>query len=152
LPAALGKRDEPSVRQTRFNVDDLEFLKQTVPEFKGYREDTDRHDTDRRVRALLGGALAEMRDRLGGNFPVDASPALDDAIWRCEFPDQTFTMHLDNAEVDDALAARLAAGDRVLVELSQRAPSLEPNDVAAFLHEVIEAFERRSEPLTAVQR
>jgi len=125
-------------------VDDFDFLKAGVPEFAGYRDEIARHATDRRVRAVLGSALAEMQERLGAGFPQALVPDLEAALLRCEFPDQTFVTRLDEVQAGDALQQRLAALDRRLVELAHRARDVDAAGLSALLHDVADAFDRRT--------
>jgi hypothetical protein len=124
-------------------MDDLAFLKEHVPDFEGYEDEIGRHHTDQRVRALVGSAMADLAERLRGSLPPDVETALSAAIFRCQFPDQTYTTRLDNATVGEDLAESLAQPDRQLVEIAERAPSTAGADVPALVTELNAAFDRR---------
>ena len=130
-------------------MDDLDFLKNHVPQFEGYQDEDARHHSDQRVRALAGSALAEAQERLTSQLDPELSAALSAAILRCQFPDQTFTTKLDGALVDDALENRLAAGDRALVEIAQRAANVDAAGLRSLIDDFNAAFDRRVHPLTA---
>jgi hypothetical protein len=124
-------------------LDDIEFLKAHIPGFEGYAEEAARHHTDQRVRAWVGSELADVQVRLDGSLDSDAENALEAAIMRSQFPDQTYTTRLDVADVTPEEAQRLAEVDRQLVELADRAKAAAPADLPAILRDIDAAFDRR---------
>jgi hypothetical protein len=124
-------------------MDDIEFLKAHIPGFEGYAEGLARHHSDQRVRAWVGSELADVQIRLDGALGPDAASALESAILRSQFPDQTFTTRLDVADVTAEEEQRLAAVDRRLVELADRAKTAAAADLPAILRDVDAAFDLR---------
>ncbi len=126
-------------------MDDLEFLKANVPDFEGYDSEEARHHSDQRVRAWVGSMLADVQIRLNGTLPADVQQALEAAILRCQFPDQTFTTRLDIVadDVTPELVDGLAQVDRQLVELGNHASTSSADALPAVLQAISAAFDLR---------
>ncbi len=95
---------------------DLEYLQARVPGFAGYADEESRHESDRRVRAIVGAALADAQARLVDRLAGDVSTSLEALIFRCEFPDQRYVTELDHRHLEEQQLATLARIDRALVE------------------------------------
>jgi hypothetical protein len=93
---------------------DLELLRSRIPGYADYADDTARHEVDKQMRALLGEALAAVRDRLKPEGAL--AERLDGLLMRCEFTDQRVIRAADHARFDQALVDRVHALDRQLLE------------------------------------
>jgi hypothetical protein len=130
-------------------MDDLDFLQSHIPEFAGYADEDSRHETDRRVRALVGSTLADAQARLGDRLDPDTQTALEALIFRCEFPDQTFVTRLDHSKPDEATLKKLARIDRALIELAESAKSAGPAEIPGIIAEIDAQLDRRDAPVLA---
>jgi hypothetical protein len=130
-------------------MEDLDYLQAHVPGFAGYADEDARHETDRRVRAVVGTALADAQARLGDRLPADVATSLEALVFRCEFPDQKFVTAWDHADIDAAKVATLARIDRALVEQAESVSTAGPAEVAAVVSEVDLQFDHRDDPVPA---
>ena len=97
---------------------DLEVLRQRIAGYADYADVDARHQVDKQIRAYLGEALAEARDRLK---PTGAlAERLDGLILRCEFSDQRVIKAADHAFFGQALVDRIHQLDRGIVECADR--------------------------------
>jgi hypothetical protein len=93
---------------------DLESLQQRIAGYADYANMDARHQVDKQIRAFLGEALSEARERLK---PTEALvERLDGLIFRCEFSDQRVIKAADHARFDQALVDRVHQLDREIVE------------------------------------
>jgi hypothetical protein len=93
---------------------DLELLQSRIPGYADYAGPDARHQVDKQIRAWLGEALSEARDRLG---PTGAlADQLDGLILRCEFSDYRVIRAADHARFDHDLVEHVHALDRRIVE------------------------------------
>jgi hypothetical protein len=133
-------------------MDDLQFLKATVPQFEGYDSEEARHHSDQRVRAWVGSTLADVQVTLSGSLDPTVETSLEDAILRCQFPDQTYTVRMDGVtDVTPELVQSLAQVDRRLVELATRAAQAEAAELKPVLDDIFTAFEQRRQRAPAPQ-
>ncbi len=130
-------------------MEDLDYLQAHVPEFAGYDDEDARHATDRRVRAVVGSALADAQARLGDRLAADVSPALEALIFRCEFPDQTYVTAWDHSTIDPAKIATLARIDRALVEHAESVVSAGPTEMEGIIAEIDLQLDHRDDPVPA---
>jgi hypothetical protein len=127
--------------------DDFDYIRSRIPTYRGYGDEDARHDSDKRVRAIVGEALSDAQVRLEGSLDAPAREALEALLFQCAFTDQKFIHKFEHGKLDDATLAGLVGSDRVLVELEEKvmnastAPEL--NELVAQIHE---QFERRREP------
>ena len=97
---------------------DLESLRQRIAGYADYANADSRHQVDKQIRAYLGEALSEARERLK---PVEALvERIDGLILRCEFSDQRVIKAADHARFDQALIDRVHELDREIVECADR--------------------------------
>jgi hypothetical protein len=97
---------------------DLEVLRSRIPGYADYADADARHQVDKQIRAWLGEALCEVRDRLR---PTEAlADRIDGLILRCEFSDQRVIRASDHARFDQKLIDRVHELDRELVESADR--------------------------------
>ncbi len=93
---------------------DLEALQARIPGYADYTDTDARHQVDKQIRAWLGEALTEARDRLK---PADGlAERLDGLLLRCEFSDQRVIRAADHARFDPELVDHVHALDRRVVE------------------------------------
>jgi hypothetical protein len=137
------------VNPLEVTMDDLDFLQAHVPEFAGYADEENRHQTDRRVRAVVGSTLAEVLARLGDRLDAANSDALEALIFRCEFPDQKYVTEMDHAQVNEQTLKQLGRIDRALVELAESARGAGPTEMPAIVAEIDAQLDRRDAPLAA---
>jgi len=89
---------------------DLEFIRQHIPTYADYADESARHQVDKQIRAWLGEALSDARSRLK---PAESlSDRLDGMILRCEFSDQRVIRAADHARFDQQLIDRVHQLDR----------------------------------------
>jgi hypothetical protein len=101
---------------------DLEVLKSRIPGYADYADADARHEVDKQIRAWLGEALVEARDRLE---PAEAlAERIDGLILRCEFSDQRVIRASDHARFDQPLIDRVHELDREIVECADRIRAL----------------------------
>lgn len=123
-------------------MDDLAFLRSSIPDYADYSDVDRRRQVDKQIRARLGEALSDVRERLR---PAGAlAERLDGLILRCEFADQRVIRAADHASFDAALADRIHQLDRRLVESAERLGSLAvPGDVSAELDTAARLLDER---------
>jgi hypothetical protein len=93
---------------------DLEYLQQRIAGYADYANMDARHQVDKQIRAILGEALSEARERLK---PTEALvERLDGLMTRCEFSDQRVIKAADHARFDATLVDRVHQLDREIVE------------------------------------
>jgi hypothetical protein len=93
---------------------DLEVLQTRIPSYADYADPDARHQVDKQIRAWVGEALTEARDRLA---PAGALlERLDGLLLRCEFTDQRVIRAADHARFDRELVDHVHALDRRIVD------------------------------------
>jgi hypothetical protein len=97
---------------------DLEYLRSRVPGYADYANADARHQVDKQIRAWLGEALSEVRERLKPSGAL--AERLDALILRCEFSDQRVIRAADHATFDPGLVDRVHALDRAIVDVADR--------------------------------
>jgi hypothetical protein len=129
--------------------DDLEFLHEHLPGYRGYDDEEARHGTDIRVRAYAGEALAVARERLSGELDESLSNALEDMLLRCQFSDQVFVRTFEHATIDEATSTALIHNDREIVAVAHRAESVTASELPSLLQELDAHFTYRLAPKPA---
>ncbi len=97
---------------------DLEYLRSRVPVYADYGDSDRRHEVDKQIRAFLGEALSDARDRVKPTGPL--AEQIDGLILRCEFSDQRVVRAADHASFNGPLIDRIHALDRQIVECADR--------------------------------
>jgi hypothetical protein len=97
---------------------DLEFLRSRVPGYADYANADARHAVDKQIRAWLGEALSEVRERLRPSGAL--AERLDGLILRCEFSDQRVIRATDHARFDAGLVDHVHELDRGLVSAADQ--------------------------------
>ena len=128
---------------------DLEYLQARVPGFAGYADEESRHEADRRVRAIVGAALADAQARLVDRLAGDVSTSLEALIFRCEFPDQRYVTELDHRHLEEQQLATLARIDRALVEQAESVSSAGPAEITALVSEIDLQLDHRDDLVPA---
>jgi hypothetical protein len=132
-------------------TNDLEYVRARIPGYRDYEDEAARHDSDIRVRAYVGEALAAARDRLGALSP-ETTESFERTLLHCMFNDLSFVQAIEHATLDQTMIAALVAGDRALVELADRAGQVSAAGFPALL-ELIEAqFVARHSPASRYSR
>ena len=121
---------------------DLEVLRARIPGYADYADPEARHQVDKQIRAWLGEALAEARDRLE---PTEAlAERLDGLILRCEFSDYRVIRAADHARFDPELVDHVHALDRRIVETGDRIRAADsPDELATALDEAARVLDER---------
>ena len=95
---------------------DLEYLQSRIAGYADYGNADARHQVDKQIRAWLGEALSEERERLKPTGPL--AERIDGLILRCEFSDQRVIRAADHARFDETLIQRVHELDREVVEVA----------------------------------
>jgi hypothetical protein len=103
-------------------MSDLDFLRSRIPGYADYTDEDARHEVDKQIRARLGEALSDARDRLRPTGEL--AEQLDGLILRCEFSDQRVVRAADHACFDRPLIDHIHALDREIVEVADRIRSI----------------------------
>ncbi len=123
-------------------MDDLPVLRARIPGYADYSGTETRHQTDKQIRAYLGEALSEARERLKPPAPI--ADQLDGLVLRCEFSDQRFIRAVDHARFGDALAERVHRLDRIIVDAADRVRAVASVDeLARILDEAAQSLDER---------
>jgi hypothetical protein len=132
--------------------EDLEFIRSRIPTYRGYDDEAARHDSDMRVRAILGESLTDAHVRFGGDFDAAQTTAYDELLMQCMFSDQIFVRKFEHAKLDGPLLAALIASDRLLVELEERVnDATSAAELSSLVGEIHAQFGRRREPIPSQQ-
>ena len=97
---------------------DLEYVQSRITGYADYTNTDARHHVDKQMRAFLGEALAEARERLAPSGPT--LERIDGLILRCEFSDQRVIRATDHAKFEAALVERIHALDVELVHCADK--------------------------------
>jgi len=124
-------------------MDDLEILRERIPGYAGYDRPGSRHETDKQIRAYLGEALSEARERLTPAPPL--SDGVDALILRCEFTDQAFIRAADRARFEPALVGRVTGFDGALADCADRIRGVgAADDLAPLVDEAARTLDERA--------
>ena len=97
---------------------DLEYLQGRIAGYADYADQTARHQVDKQIRAWLGEALTDARERLAPAGPL--GERIDGLLLRCEFSDQRVIRAADHARFGPGLVDRVHQLDRGIVEVADR--------------------------------
>jgi hypothetical protein len=121
---------------------DLEAIRTRIPSYADYANEDSRHEVDKQIRAYLGEALADARDRLRPTGPL--AERLDGLILRCEFSDQRVIRAADHARFDGHLVERVHELDRAIVEVADRIrPITSPDELSTALDDAARFLDER---------
>ncbi len=128
-------------------MEPLAQLREKIADFPGYNGDLARRHSDEYVRSYLGEALSELEARCA--LSVELERRIDGLILRVEFADpRDFIGHDLGSEGGDD-GGEVAVADVAVVELADRAASLDPASVPGYLDEVVAALDVREAALRA---
>ena len=121
---------------------DLELLQARIPGYADYANPDARHQVDKQIRAWLGEALTEARDRVQ---PAGALlEQLDGLVLRSEFSDYRVLRAVDRARFDQGLVDHVHALDRRIVEVGDRIrAATSPDELATVLDDAARALDER---------
>jgi hypothetical protein len=108
---------------------DLELLRSRIPGYADYANTDARHEVDKQIRAWLGEAIAEARDRLKPDGAL--AERLDGLLLRCEFTDLRVIRAADHARFDQELVDHVHALDRRIVEAGDAIRAAESHEALA---------------------
>lgn len=123
-------------------MDDLTFLRDRLPAYADYTDEDARHLVDKQIRAHLGEALSELRERLGELERVVAE-RLNDRIFACEFGDQAGIRAIDHAVFPQGVPGSIHAADRAITALADEAEAMGVDGLDAYLDRLDAAFAQR---------
>ena len=130
--------------------DDLNYVRSRIPTYRGYIDEPSRHDSDKRVRAIVGEALSDAQVRFAAGLDAENAALCDELLYKCMFTDQTVIRRLEHAKLGDATLVELTAADRVLVELEEEVMNATTvEEFVATLPRILEQFARRHAPAPA---
>ena len=125
----------------------LEALRAKIPQFPGYGDERARRVADELVRSYMGEALALLDERHPEYFVnIDRYEAL---ILRTSFMNQGAFKAFEYARMDDQLEQTLHDEDIAVVEVADRAPTVEAASLEAYLDEIAAALDRRDQTMIA---
>lgn len=124
--------------------EDIDIVRQRVPEYAGLADPASRRRSDQRLRAWAGELLAALRERATLSEPLRAR--LDEAILRSEFGDQRlFRADSDRALDRPEAVTLLGAADRAAVEAVEAvlAAGVDPERLGPALDVLHAAYDTR---------
>lgn len=113
-----------------------------IPDYADYGDHDSRQRVDKQVRAWLGEALADARQRLK---PTGAlAQRLDGLTFRTEFADPRVIRLAEHARFDPNVIARIHALDRHVLDVADRIRTIENEDeLTAALDEAARLLDER---------
>lgn len=123
-------------------MDDADAVRAQIPDFPGYAVLADRRRSDELIRSYLGEALSELADR-HADFFADRHEAYQRLLMRAGFMNQLAFHAFEYADEDEARQAAVAASDRAVLELADRASDVDASAIAAYLTGITVAFDAR---------
>ncbi|GAC1502337.1 MAG: hypothetical protein NVS1B14_07070 [Vulcanimicrobiaceae bacterium] len=130
----------------------LADVKARIPGFAGYADEVARRAADEQIRAVVGEAVAELRDRYPDAFTGDVAQAYDAAILRCQFMNQQAFKSFEYQSLDDAAKTQITRADQALLRAAGEAQKVRAEDLRAYLQSVQTAFDARDAALSARSR
>ena len=120
------------------------MLDEKIPDFRGYDDEEHRRLSDEQVRSYLGEALAAARERLAPLAPA-AQSALDDLVIRTGFTNQQAFRTFEDGARNTSDFGDIEAADAEIVQLADRAATIDAQAAAGYLSEVAFALDRRDD-------
>ncbi len=127
--------------------DDLDYVRERLDPYREYAAESDRHDSDMRVRAYVGNALSKVQVRISDGLDQPTRDLLEAVMLRCMFTDQVFIRKFEHGELGGSLVAALIHSDRRLVELGERAREADADSLRPLLRQIDDEFDARRSPL-----
>jgi hypothetical protein len=126
----------------------LASIRTTIPDYPGYVDERGRLQSDRLVRAWVGSCFADLRERLASSIDGATAGALDDVIFRSQFPDQRYVAQIGHATISEAAELHLMSIDKTLLSLAQDVCVTDGANLMRLIAEVNEAYDNRT-PVSA---
>jgi hypothetical protein len=127
-------------------TEDLDYVREHIPDYRAYADEASRHDSDLRVRAYVGERLSQAQTQLSGTLDEATQKMLDEVLMRCMFTDQVFIRKYEHARLEAPMIAAFVRSDRKLLELSDTFGRLTAQTLQATLVELDKMFEYRRSP------
>lgn len=125
----------------------LEALRAKIPQFPGYGDERARRVADEMIRSYMGEALALLDERHPEYFAdMERSEKL---ISRTSFMNQSAFKAFEYAQMDEALERDLHDEDTAVIEVADRAQTVEAAGLEAYLDEIADALDRRDQTMIA---
>jgi hypothetical protein len=137
------------MRRTPAVMEPLAQLREKIANFPGYDGDLRRRRSDEYVRSYLGEALAELTERCA--LSSELEQRADDLMLRLGFADpKDFAGHdIGSGSGDAGDGGAVARADLEVVELADRAASLDAAAIPSYFDEVTAALDAREVTLRA---
>jgi hypothetical protein len=130
-------------------MEPLEELRARIANFPGYNGEIERRLSDEYVRAYLGEALAGLAARC--SLPAEMQERIDALLLRVEFADQRdFATHPNAQEKGDGIDdGAVAAKDAAVIDLADRAASVDADSASGYLESVTKVLDERDVAMRA---
>jgi hypothetical protein len=123
-------------------MNDLEALRDRIPSYAGYADETSRHLADQQIRAWAGERLAKLDVRLALS-KSDLAAKYERMLFACEFGDPALLLTLEKREFDEAELSEVYRIDRAIVEAALNLESAELPAVSEILDQLATLFKDR---------
>jgi len=128
--------------------DDLTAIRAILPSYAGYHDLDAQRLADRQIRAYIGEALTDLRER---GPAADVVARIDALLVRCELGDQHVIRALERGRLEQPeREAQVDAIDRALVERTAGLPALDPADAGPAVTDLEADFDRRNAIIVAL--
>jgi hypothetical protein len=125
----------------------MEALRAKIPQFPGYGEENARRIADELIRSYLGEALALLDERHPEYFANhDHYEAL---LLRTSFMNQAAFKAFEYAAIDGDLEQKLVDEDMAVVEVADKASTIDASGLDAYLDQIAAALDRRDKTMVA---
>ncbi|HEY1655057.1 MAG TPA: hypothetical protein VGF86_08100 [Candidatus Tumulicola sp.] len=120
----------------------LELLNAKIAGFPGYADDLSRERSDELVRSYLGEALSDVQVRLQPLADAQ-NQRIGDLLMRTGFVNQeVYRAYEDGARTRTNFDS-VAAADARVIELADRAATIDASNLSAFLDEIVATLDAR---------
>lgn len=123
---------------------DFTAVRSLIPEYPGYGDEDERIQSDRLIRAWVGSCLASVRERLEAELSPELSHALDELIFRCQFPNQRYIAAIEHAHLDDGVQEHLVSLDLKALHYAQESCSVSAAGLGALVSNLDATFDERT--------
>src|ERR1700722_4112124 len=101
----------------------LHHVRSRIPPYRGYTDEAARHDSDKRVRAIVGEALSDAQVLFVSGLDAESAALCAELLYKCMFTDQTVIRRLEHEEevMNASTVAEFAATlPRILEQFARR--------------------------------